>query len=250
MTNTVSKKINSGILTLCAAVGASTRPQLVVNRPAEGARAQNCFFNVAEVCERHGGQIVTGWLIWTWPDVLTEAIHHAVWQSPAGRYVDVTPHAGNPKRVMFAADPVATFDFTQATRRPNRFQALSTASNVVAFAERANLYFAYLALLSPEQLAAIADGGNPEHDRLVEDHLARLHALWTSHLKPADRCLCGSGRKFFRCCQVVPPLDQFLRSQRARASWLIDRGDRARQSPVTTSAGPMFSPRYQSLSAV
>lgn len=146
---------------------------------------------------------------------------------------------------MFAEDPAATFDFTQATRRPNRFQALAPAKDVTAFVDGANRYFEFLARCSPQQLAAIAQGCDPEHERLLENHLVRLHAVWMSQLKPAHRCFCGSGRKFFRCHQSVPPLDRFLQDRRLRASWVLDREASVVKPRSAAALSPANLSQYQ-----
>ena len=59
-----------------------------------------------------GGEAAYGWAIWRWPGRWFEAEHHAVWQTPAGDLVDVTPQAGDPPHTLFLPDAHAVYDPT------------------------------------------------------------------------------------------------------------------------------------------
>ncbi|MCR6496278.1 hypothetical protein LJB71_08640 [Thermomonas sp. S9] len=73
--------------------------------PEAGAVVNECFPNVQAKLERDGGQMLCGWQVWEWPHVLVEAEFHAVWKSPAGALVDITPKAQNETHILFVPDP-------------------------------------------------------------------------------------------------------------------------------------------------
>lgn len=67
-------------------------------KPEPGAQPQQCFNNVDLVMDRRGGTKVFGWTP-HWRLVRSEPgpgylflTHHAVWRSPVGMHVDVTPY--------------------------------------------------------------------------------------------------------------------------------------------------------------
>lgn len=170
---------------------------------------------------RGGGSVETGWSLWEWPGVLAEAIHHAVWRTPDGALIDVTPTRGHFKRVLFSPDPVATFDRTLARRRPNRMQALSQEPAVSELVAAANSFFQYLGDLDQGRIEAARRGTDPAFDALAAAHLTALHRVYEAKLRPTDRCICGSGRKFFRCCRALPPAEAFASEARRRRIWVM-----------------------------
>jgi len=110
------EQIDSATLAFCATISPEA-PLYVRAEPAPAARPAYCFDNSVAQALREGGTAVYGWAIWRWPGRWFEAEHHAVWRSPEGDLLDVTPQAGDPERVLFLPDPSAPYDPT--TFRPN-----------------------------------------------------------------------------------------------------------------------------------
>ncbi|MCU4331920.1 hypothetical protein [Acinetobacter pittii] len=50
----------------------------------------NCYWNVEHFVNTHGGSIQYGWIFNLWPNILVEAMHHAVWKTPEGNLIDIT----------------------------------------------------------------------------------------------------------------------------------------------------------------
>ena len=66
---------------------------------------QNCFFNVWVQCLYSGGTAQHGWIIGQGrANQFTEAQFHAIWVSPTGETLDVTPRLDDEKRLMFVPD--------------------------------------------------------------------------------------------------------------------------------------------------
>ncbi len=70
------------------------------------AVVNECFPNVETKIARAGGHMLCGWQLWEWPHVLVEAEFHAVWVSPEGEMVDITPKLHGETRVLFVPDGV------------------------------------------------------------------------------------------------------------------------------------------------
>ena len=63
-----------------------------------------CFQNVEQMVKRYGRQQVNGRGIWRWSNVLVAAEAHAVWKSPEGQLIDITPHDNNEDKILFLCD--------------------------------------------------------------------------------------------------------------------------------------------------
>lgn len=102
---------------------------------APGARVGRCWENVNTAVRLWGGHLVHGWAIWERPMLFLTAEFHAVWSSPDGEVIDVTPKADHEKRILFSADPryPATFNFLQrpSNRRFRLYRAEPDASAMV-----------------------------------------------------------------------------------------------------------------------
>jgi len=81
-------------------------PKSVEFSPMKGAIRLRCFINVEEQVQRAGGHMETGWVFWEYEsiDIHTEA--HAIWITPQGRRVDITPRELPPeRRILFLPEP-------------------------------------------------------------------------------------------------------------------------------------------------
>lgn len=61
-----------------------------VKRTAKPRALGNCYWNVAQVVEESGGEVVLGWAFLMWPKYYFEAMHHAVWRNRDGRLIELT----------------------------------------------------------------------------------------------------------------------------------------------------------------
>lgn len=120
------EQIDSATRAFCATISAET-PLYVPVRPAAAAKPAYCFDNSVAHAAANGGEAVYGWAIWRWHGRWFEAEHHAVWRSPEGALLDVTPQAGEPVRILFLPDPEAVYDpstFRRNIMAPDGHEAL------------------------------------------------------------------------------------------------------------------------------
>ncbi len=95
-----------------------------------------CSDGVLEKVKADGGEIVFGWSIWEWPEVLRTAEFHAVWKSPAGELMDITPKPRGEQRILFVQDDSYPRDFNFDHRPGNRRQRAYVAPDKVEMAKQ------------------------------------------------------------------------------------------------------------------
>lgn len=87
-------------------------PLTVFCQPVAGAAERDCFNTVERQVARAGGSQVLGWAIW-YASPIIEAEFHAIWQSPAGLWIDLTPRPFELEWITFVSDPAARYDGSQ-----------------------------------------------------------------------------------------------------------------------------------------
>jgi len=105
-------KTDKNVLAFSERLSPGQKPFFVDVRPENGFEPVQCFPNVAEKVRRSGGKIVYGWEISLEPKIHLEAQFHAVWQSPDGRFVDVTPQLIPQDPILFLIDDRRTYTGT------------------------------------------------------------------------------------------------------------------------------------------
>jgi hypothetical protein len=108
-----------------------------------------CFRNVRDKVRREGGRQQLGWAFQHVPGIeLLVAIHHAVWVSPSGAFVEITPHDEyewlivEQDGLVFLPDDSATLlndgTLTCGLARPNRAFPISKNKRLARLARRFN----------------------------------------------------------------------------------------------------------------
>lgn len=92
------------VLQFCAQTVKCEPPTSVRTQPMEGEPQRDCFLTVEKQVALLGGECVIGWAIWETPGVFMEAEFHAVWRTPEGELVDITPRPIPLPHIVFARD--------------------------------------------------------------------------------------------------------------------------------------------------
>lgn len=172
-------------------------------RPSDGAEIGECFGNVLRHCEQRGGSIVYGWNIWLWPRVFVEAEHHAVWDDGNGRLIDVTPHRGGERTILFHPDPTRRFDHEGRQRLQNVKRSLGEVRSAVEYIRATDSLARFMEASSDGDLIRMDKAELlPIADAAEQAKVAVLVEL-AMHTRPHEPCICGSGLKFRKCCRSM-----------------------------------------------
>ncbi len=168
-------------------------------RPERDSVFDECFDAVAQKIRRDGGQALYGWAIWANP-LLVEAECHAVWQSPAGNLVDVTPKRNGAAAISFLHDPTITDDGRQ--RNNIRVAVYERDAVVDQFISVCNeLFEVQNRGERADQLGVIAIPVE-EIEPVIRKHDRLATRMAERPFGPDEPCVCGSARKQKGCCGV------------------------------------------------
>ena len=101
---TTPVEITDRIMELCSGAVPGTVPVYVPVEAAGWGLMNECFPNVQRMVWEHGGQQVNGWAVWQWANISVTLEAHAIWESPEGKLVDITPHDCGEREILFLRD--------------------------------------------------------------------------------------------------------------------------------------------------
>jgi len=192
---TTPSEITRAVRRLTETVVPGGNPVYVPVQPEVDATVNECFPNVQAKIARAGGQMLCGWQLWEWSHVLIEAEFHAVWVSPEGDMVDITPKPEGETRILFVPNSRLRYQglAVDNVRMPLRddqlirhFIEVSEAIvRVMNRGERASQY-GHISVPAHEIEPLL----------LARDFLGQSLALG---LRDHALCLCGSSNKYKRC---------------------------------------------------
>lgn len=186
---TTPKAITPGVLALCRDIASGATPEFVSVRTEPYAEANECFAAVAKKVAADGGSIQHGWTIWQFGDWMAEGEFHAVWRSPQGELVDISPKPAGETSILFLPDPKLTY---RGQRRDNWRRPLVQSQLIDDYITVARKFF------------LMFDGANHlsmERDKALlmascQEVAKRMLMLGAS---ANDACLCQSGRRYKNC---------------------------------------------------
>lgn len=109
----VPEKIDNGVTTLVEQIGISEEPLYIDVTPEPYAEVKECFSAVSQKIDKDGGSSQLGWEIWQIPGIMIEAEFHAVWKSPKGKLLDITPKSRPIDKILFIPDRNSKYDGAQ-----------------------------------------------------------------------------------------------------------------------------------------
>lgn len=93
-------------------IGTPSQPRFVGLKKESYSLKNECVPNVDEKIHRDGGSKLLGWQVWQ-TEYLIEAEFHAVWLSPDGNLLDITPKPFPIPNILFIPDDSITYDGSQ-----------------------------------------------------------------------------------------------------------------------------------------
>lgn len=198
-------ELSEPIVRLCAEVCANQVPVFVEVVPIAGATANDCFLNVQGKVAIDGGSMILGWAIWETPGLFVEAEFHAVWRSPVGDLVDLTPKVNLSSRILFLPQPGAAYSGVQVN---NVRRAIGKDSDVEGYIRAYDSQFEFLnrgERARQHGMLSLSGKDALEYESIENSILmygTRL-ARRSTHYDPYQPCWCGSGKKGKWCHQSV-----------------------------------------------
>ncbi|TGL61173.1 SEC-C metal-binding domain-containing protein [Leptospira sarikeiensis] len=172
----------------------------VNSQPEPDANREDCFINVQNKINLVGGRRVIGWAIWILPKILIEAQFHAIWESPEGEKIDITPRKRYYEKILFFEDPYLTYDGYQRNNIRIPLYPFEPIDAIISVYDR--LYEIMNKGERKFQHGKMSYTEN-ELEELDQMHFFRLEMerIALSHIPaPNSPCNCGSGRKYKKCC--------------------------------------------------
>jgi hypothetical protein len=113
---------------LCNSLRQNGQPFYVPFRPLPEAPLRECFSVVAGHVLANGGQVVLGWNIVELKGIWLEAEFHAIWRSPDGELLDLTPREFPQSQYLFLPDGEQPYEGTQVE---SKFHPLTNHPSVI-----------------------------------------------------------------------------------------------------------------------
>jgi uncharacterized protein YchJ len=130
------------------------------------------------------------------PGVMIEAEHHAVWQSPKGMLICVSPHLQGERMIVFAPDPRTPFI---GHTIDNVRRALVDEKVVEEFIEFGRARYEEMQHAKPGELVSLRVDIKAQVDLNL-----RFSRFALSKRGKGDPCTCGSRKPFGKCCNLDP----------------------------------------------
>lgn len=192
---TTPSKVTDKIMKLCEGISADTEPIYLPVSVPKWSLPSECFLNVQRMVRDHGGQQVNGWAIWQWANILVEAEAHAVWESPEGHLIDITPHDNEEKEILFLRDSSMMYSGQHIGNMRIALTNSPLAAELIALSEQTE---AVMREYKPGTEIPII-----EMQRRLAPTMARrkeIIDILYQNVSGNEFCPCGSGLKYKKCC--------------------------------------------------
>lgn len=181
---------------LFSKMGVSEDARYVPCQPISGSPINECFPLVDERVATEGGQRVLGWQIWQ-SQLLIEAEFHAVWKSPTGELVDITPKSILFREILFLPDVKSEYEEKQVNNIRINLSGSSLVDEFIAVCD------AVFRIENKGERALVREISLYGTDLLAHQKLTAARPLLELMALQGDTrkspCPCGSG-KIYRIC--------------------------------------------------
>jgi hypothetical protein len=184
----MSKTQDEIVKEFCHRLNPNFEAVIVDIKPEDGAAIGAWKANVEAKVKKDGGECLEGWAIWYQDDIIVEGEACAIWKSPKGEYLDITPREEEYPQIMFVEEKGIWNDGGPVA---NKRQALS--DNPIArmvfksgeWRDRLRKQFGSEAAIPEEEINKM--------DTACQRIMTRDVRNW-------ERCPCGSAKQFTKCC--------------------------------------------------
>ncbi len=192
---TTPQAISKRVAKLIDKLASRDKPVYLPVTPEPTAQDNECFPNVLAKIRSSGGSMLCGRQIWEWPNVLVEAEFHAVWRSPSGELVEITPKRHGEAKILFVPDSRLVYD---GYSRDNVRMAVRDDALVHDFIRTAEAVFKLMNRGERAKMTGYVSIPRDEYEPLALAQTFLAQSI-EQGLKDHSLCLCGSGRKYRQC---------------------------------------------------
>ena len=201
---TVPHTITEEILAFCRTITTHTSPLYISTKVQKGTKTGECFNNVANNLECSEGSHY-GWIIWQTSTHLLQAEFHSVVELDDNSLVCITPYHRPFDKILFLPDPSFVYD---NIRVPSRYFPTSDAPETQEFIHALQAISELEVTMSnPQAVAYINHPDNiAQKESLsqtihsMEQAVERFERMVLEGVGSNSLCICGSGKKFKKCC--------------------------------------------------
>jgi hypothetical protein len=186
---TTPKSITPDVLALCRDLVQVGTPVYLPVQVEPYAEENECFAAVLKKVKVDGGSIQHGWTIWQFGDWMVEGEFHAVWRSPQGDLLDISPKPAGEKSILFLPDFKLIY---RGQRRDNLRRPLiknQLISDYITVARKFFLMFNGLKTASIDHEIALLMASCQEVSK----------QMLMAGMSANDGCLCKSGKRYKNC---------------------------------------------------
>ncbi len=199
-------RLTMAIMGLVKELDCSTSPVYIPVKPLKypWCIKNEYFNNVLKYSSRKKGAIVYGWNITGIPAGMLEAEFHAIWKSPRGELIDITPNQHEFTRILFLVDHTREYHGKVV---PSMFQPVFPKDSLCC----------ELVTRAKRRVAIIQQYENPTNpNQMILPHHAaeelqtnqiRIQEILTlirnGNPSLTELCPCGKGTTYGACCSII-----------------------------------------------
>lgn len=195
------KEIDEHVIKLVNKISPGATPFYVPVIPEIFSIERECFPNVERKVSESGGKSIFGWQIWK-GQFLVEAEFHAIWCSPSGELIDITPKEIKTEKILFLQDNQKTY--TGASIDNIRL-ALTNNELVGHFIAISELIFELENSNGREKQSGFISlqGEEARAYQVMQMYKINILALLHQNGSIYSRCFCGGSDTYVNCCGKV-----------------------------------------------
>jgi hypothetical protein len=178
-------------------LNASNSPQRIPIKAEKYSTPDSCFFNVQDKVSIDKGELIYGWKLHQ-TEFIAEAERHAVWRSPEGELIDITPDSIKAESILFIEDNTNweyNGQFTDNIRV--NLTGNSLIDDFILLSETITKLWQTGRRKSRDEVEII----NKVHDIILlleKDKIERLHFISSGNTRES-KCYCGRLEKYKNC---------------------------------------------------
>ncbi|OHE21026.1 MAG: hypothetical protein A2540_02865 [Sulfurimonas sp. RIFOXYD2_FULL_37_8] len=202
--SSVPRSISDEIVQFCGNINPLSKPIYVDSFPLDGNSVGNCFNNVEDTLNSSESSIL-GWIIWQTSSYLLQAEFHNVIKSGSGKLICVTPYSKSYDKILFLEDSAMKYE---NKRVPTIYKAMDDSTETATFIHALEALSEVEVYMS--DALVIEHLSDPQNIvkrnalqgtmRDIENAIGAFEAMVLKDIDRNSKCICGSGKKFKKCC--------------------------------------------------